>query len=225
MDHCLVGEPTSAAVLGDMIKTGRRGSLNAWITVEGVEGHVAYPDRAANPVPVLVALCDRLARETLDEGHPGFQRSNLELTELEVGNPAHNVIPPRARARLNIRFNPAHTGAGLTDWLQHECEAAQVGFRWPREPRRPRVGRGLPHCARRFHAHGRAGGGGRHGARAGPFDLRRNLGRALHPRAVPGGGVRAGGRHHAQADERTPVADLEALTRIYGELVARYFSP
>ncbi len=128
LDHCLVGEPTSAAVLGDMIKTGRRGSLNAWISVEGVQGHVAYPDRAANPIPRLVALLHRLTTHRLDEGYPGFQPSNLEVTEIEVGNPASNVIPARARARLNIRFNPAHTGAALSQWLQAEAQAAGDGF-------------------------------------------------------------------------------------------------
>ena len=129
IDACLVGEPTSAAAFGDMIKVGRRGSFHAWITVEGVEGHVAYPDRAANPIPVLVAVCDRLSRAKLDNGYPEFQPSNLEITELIVGNPAANVIPPRARARLNVRFNPAHSGASLDAWVRRECAAAGEGFK------------------------------------------------------------------------------------------------
>ena len=119
IDHCIVGEPTNVDVLGDMIKVGRRGSFHAWITVEGVQGHVAYPHRAANPVPVLVEVLHRLAAAQLDEGCQGFQRSDLQLTEIEVGNPAANVIPPRARARLNVRFNPCWTGERLT--LSRPC--------------------------------------------------------------------------------------------------------
>ncbi|MGC1303693.1 MAG: succinyl-diaminopimelate desuccinylase, partial [Caulobacteraceae bacterium] len=128
IDHCLVGEPTSSAQLGDMIKVGRRGSLNAVVTVEGVQGHVAYPQRAANPVPVLVGLLHRLAGRRLDQGYPEFQPSNLEVTDLEVGNSAHNVIPARARARLNIRFNPNWKGADLIAWLQDEAARSADGF-------------------------------------------------------------------------------------------------
>jgi succinyl-diaminopimelate desuccinylase len=128
IDHCLVGEPTSSAVLGDMMKVGRRGSVNAWITVEGKQGHVAYPDRAANPIPVLVRLLERLQSHVLDDGYPEFQPSNLEVVDLTVGNPASNVIPARAQARLNIRFNPSHTGETLVRWLKEYCKAAERGF-------------------------------------------------------------------------------------------------
>jgi succinyl-diaminopimelate desuccinylase len=128
IDHCLVGEPTSSAELGDMIKVGRRGSLNAVITVDGVQGHVAYPHRAANPLPVLIELLHRLIAHKLDEGYPEFQPSNLEVTDLEVGNPAHNVIPARAKAKLNIRFNPNWRGAELIAWLQEEVIRAGKGF-------------------------------------------------------------------------------------------------
>ena len=128
IDHCIVGEPTSAAVFGDMVKVGRRGSINAWITVEGVQGHVAYPHRAANPIPVLVDLLAQLTAHKLDDGYPEFQPSNLEITTVDVGNAATNVIPAKAAARLNIRFNPAHTGASLTAWLQAACDAAATGF-------------------------------------------------------------------------------------------------
>ncbi|MEO6339051.1 MAG: succinyl-diaminopimelate desuccinylase [Caulobacteraceae bacterium] len=128
IDHCVVGEPSSSEQLGDMIKVGRRGSINGWITVEGRQGHVAYPQRAANPIPVLTALLARLHAHRLDDGYPEFQPSNLETTDLEVGNPAHNVIPAKATARLNIRFNPSHTGAALAAWLQGECDAAGKGF-------------------------------------------------------------------------------------------------
>jgi succinyl-diaminopimelate desuccinylase len=128
IDHCIVGEPSSSAALGDMIKVGRRGSINAWITVEGRQGHVAYPQRAANPIPVLVRLLDRLQSHRLDDGYPEFQPSNLEVTDVAVGNPATNVIPAKASARLNIRFNPTHTGDSLARWLADECAAANEGF-------------------------------------------------------------------------------------------------
>ena len=128
IDHCVLGEPSSLAALGDQLKIGRRGSLNAWITVEGVQGHVAYPHQAANPIPVLIRLLARLQSHTLDEGFPRFPPSNLEVTTVDVGNPTTNVIPARASARLNIRFNPHHDGASLLAWMKAECEAAGQGF-------------------------------------------------------------------------------------------------
>jgi len=128
IDHCVLGEPSSAAVLGDQMKIGRRGSLNAWITVEGKQGHVAYPDRSANPISPLIRLLDRLQSRVLDDGHATFPPSNLEVTTVDVGNPATNVVPARATARLNIRFNPAHSGQGLIDWLQVECDAEDADF-------------------------------------------------------------------------------------------------
>jgi succinyl-diaminopimelate desuccinylase len=128
IDHCIVGEPTSAGVLGDMVKIGRRGSINAWITVEGRQGHVAYPHRAANPIPVLVDILSRLQARVLDEGYTGFQPSNLEVTTIDVGNTATNVIPATAKARVNIRFNPGHKGAELAAWFEETCRAAGEGF-------------------------------------------------------------------------------------------------
>ncbi len=128
IDHCIVGEPSSAVALGDMVKIGRRGSINAWFTVEGRQGHVAYPQRAANPIPVLVRLLSRLQDRVLDEGYPEFQPSNLEVTTIDVGNPGTNVIPARATARVNIRFNPGHRGADLAAWFEDECRLANEGF-------------------------------------------------------------------------------------------------
>ena len=122
IDHCLVGEPSSVKTLGDVIKIGRRGSLNVWITVEGRQGHVAYPDRAANPIPVLLTLLDRLRSRRLDDGYPSFPPSNLEITTVDVANPATNVIPARAHGRFNIRFNPSHTGADLIAWIADETQ-------------------------------------------------------------------------------------------------------
>ena len=124
VDACVVGEPSSQGILGDMIKIGRRGSLNTWITVKGKQGHVAYPQRAANPAPVLVKLLSALDAHALDNGYEAFQPSNLEITTIDIGNPATNVIPAEARARLNIRFNPGHSGDSLIAWLN--AEAARV---------------------------------------------------------------------------------------------------
>ncbi len=128
IDHCIVGEPTSAETFGDMVKIGRRGSVNVGITVEGVQGHVAYPHRAANPVPVLVRLLAALQAHELDQGYLGFQPSNLEVTTIDVGNPTTNLIPAKAQARLNIRFNPSHKGQDLVDWIGEEARRAEVGF-------------------------------------------------------------------------------------------------
>ncbi len=117
-DHCLVGEPTSAQLLGDMAKIGRRGSMNAQITVLGAQGHVAYPDRADNPIAPLVRALAALQVRQLDSGNAHFQASNLEVTTVDVGNVTENMIPAQAAARLNIRFNTAHSGASLSRWIE-----------------------------------------------------------------------------------------------------------
>jgi len=116
-DLCLVGEPTSVNRLGDMMKIGRRGSVNIWLAVEGVQGHVAYPHLADNPCTKLVAMLAELDALVLDEGTDWFQPSNLEITDITVGNPATNVIPARAEARISIRFNDRHSGASLTEMV------------------------------------------------------------------------------------------------------------
>ncbi len=114
-DLCLVGEPTSVNRLGDMVKIGRRGSVNIFIDVEGTQGHVAYPHLADNPLPKLVAILGELDALTLDTGTKWFQPSNLEITDINVGNRAHNVIPAAGAARISIRFNDLHTGKSLSD--------------------------------------------------------------------------------------------------------------
>ena len=114
-DLCLVGEPTSVHRLGDMVKIGRRGSVNIFITVEGTQGHVAYPHLADNPLPKLVAILSELDALTLDTGTRWFQPSNLEITDINVGNRAHNVIPAAGSARISIRFNDLHTGHSLSE--------------------------------------------------------------------------------------------------------------
>jgi len=114
-DLCLVGEPTSAQRLGDVIKIGRRGSVNMWIHVDGVQGHVAYPHLADNPIPRLIRILSAIDALVLDEGNDWFQASNIEITNLDVGNPTTNVIPAAAQARISIRFNNEHGGAELVD--------------------------------------------------------------------------------------------------------------
>lgn len=117
-DLCVVGEPTSAARLGDMVKIGRRGSVNMWITVNGTQGHVAYPHLADNPIPRLLRILTAIEAIHLDDGNDWFQPSNIEITDLEVGNEATNVIPARAGARLSIRFNDMHTGSELSERIR-----------------------------------------------------------------------------------------------------------
>ncbi len=128
MDHCLVGEPTCPDELGQMIKIGRRGSLTAWITVTGEQGHAAYPHRANNPLPAMARLIDRLSSHALDQGTEHFDASTLAPVTIDTGNPATNVIPAQGRATVNIRFNDAHSGASLTDWLQAELDRVAKEF-------------------------------------------------------------------------------------------------
>ncbi len=122
-DLCLVGEPTSTTQLGDMVKIGRRGSVNIWIDVPGRQGHVAYPHLADSPIPKLVAILAEIECVVLDEGTDWFQPSNIEVTDIAVGNPAHNVIPAKASARLSIRFNDRHRGADLIDRIRVIAQA------------------------------------------------------------------------------------------------------
>jgi succinyl-diaminopimelate desuccinylase len=124
IDHCIVGEPTSEERVGDTIKNGRRGSLNVVVTMEGKQGHVAYPHRARNPVTPLVEAMAALKARKLDDGAPGFDPSNLEVTSIDVGNAAHNVIPQKAVAKLNIRFNTNHTAETLLAWIEETVNTA-----------------------------------------------------------------------------------------------------
>ncbi|GAB5436105.1 succinyl-diaminopimelate desuccinylase [Falsiruegeria mediterranea] len=128
MSVCLVGEPTCPDTMGEMIKIGRRGSMTAWFTVTGVQGHSAYPHRAKNPLPALARLMDRLASHELDQGTDHFDASTLAVVTIDTGNPATNVIPAQCTAAVNIRFNDTHTGAGLTDWLQSELDQVADTF-------------------------------------------------------------------------------------------------
>ncbi|WP_347821553.1 succinyl-diaminopimelate desuccinylase [uncultured Planktomarina sp.] len=128
MDHCLVGEPTCPEVMGDMMKIGRRGSMNGYFTVIGVQGHAAYPHRANNPLPAMARLMEQLSTATLDAGTEHFDASTLAVVTIDTGNPATNVIPAQCRATVNIRFNDAHSGVSLTDWLQEYSDKVAKAF-------------------------------------------------------------------------------------------------
>ncbi len=224
IDHCVVGEPSSAETFGDMIKIGRRGSINAWITVDGAQGHVAYPHRAANPIPPLVELLHRLQTHVLDDGYTGFQPSNLEVTTIDVANGATNVIPAQAKARLNIRFNPAHKGAELAAWIRAEAEAVNEGFdgRITVEPvisgeaflTEPGPFTDVVAAA----VADVAGVAPELSTTGGTSDAR--FIRALCP-VVELGLV---GKTMHMVDERAPVAEIRQLQAVYERLITRYFA-
>ena len=223
ISHCLVGEPTSSARFGDMIKIGRRGSMSAYLTVEGVQGHVAYPHRAANPIPVLIALLAALQARRLDEGYPEFQPSNLEVTTIDVGNPATNVIPKIAKARLNIRYNPTHTGQALGAWIEAEAAKAGEGFAGKVTARIEVSGEAFLTEPGDFVAvvaeavEAVAGRKPELSTTGGTSDAR--FIRAMCPVVELG---LVGATMHA-VDERTPVAEIRQLTDVYRRLIRRYF--
>jgi len=128
LDACVVGEPTNPEALGDMVKIGRRGSLNGRLTVHGVQGHSAYPHLADNPIHRLIKMLDAITREPMDEASEHFQASTLQVVSVDVGNPATNVIPASARAVFNIRFNDRHTSDDVKRWLNQHFDA--VGARY-----------------------------------------------------------------------------------------------
>lgn len=131
-DHCLVGEPSSAEKLGDTIKIGRRGSISFVVTVDGRQGHAAYPDKADNPVPKLACFIDHIATAKLDDGNAHFDPSTLAVTSFDVGNPATNVIPSKATAKFNIRYSTEHDFASLKSWVdQHIASVkSELGGQW-----------------------------------------------------------------------------------------------
>ncbi len=128
MSVCLVGEPTCPNDMGEMMKIGRRGSLNAWFTVTGKQGHSAYPHRARNPLPAMAHLVDRMSTHMLDTGTAHFDPSTLAFVTIDTGNPATNVIPAQCEATVNIRFNDQHSGASLTDWMRSEITRVGEDF-------------------------------------------------------------------------------------------------
>lgn len=220
-DLCLVGEPTSVDRLGDMIKIGRRGSVNIWIEVPGRQGHVAYPHLADNPIPKLVALLAELDALVLDAGSEWFQPSNLEITDLTVGNPATNVIPALASARLSIRFNDRHRGADLvarvTEIAQRHAPEARVTARISGEAFLTPPGAFSALVARVIEAHtGRAPALSTTG---GTSDARFLA--ALCP-VVEFGLVNA--TMH-KLDEAVALADISALTDIYADILRAALQP
>ena len=127
-DACLVGEPTNPEVLGEVVKIGRRGSLNGVLTVHGIQGHAAYPELADNPIPRLMRMMTVLNYVALDEGNSHFQPSKLTITSLDADNIAANVIPPRASAAFNIRFNDSHDGKSLEAWIREHCDKEEIRY-------------------------------------------------------------------------------------------------
>ncbi|MFD1192176.1 succinyl-diaminopimelate desuccinylase [Phenylobacterium conjunctum] len=223
IDHCVVGEPTSAETFGDMVKIGRRGSINVEIEVQGIQGHVAYPHRAANPVPVLIRLLSALQARVLDEGYTDFQPSNLEVTTIDVGNPTTNLIPATAKARLNIRFNPAHKGADLAAWIQAEADKAVEGFPGKIVLKPAISGEAFlteqgPFTELVADAVADVAGQRPDLSTTGGTSDARFI-RALCP-VVELGLV---GKTMHSVDERAPVAEIRQLQAVYERLIARYF--
>ncbi|MEH3121291.1 MAG: succinyl-diaminopimelate desuccinylase [Sphingomonas phyllosphaerae] len=219
-DLCVVGEPTSVAALGDMVKIGRRGSINIWIEVPGRQGHVAYPHLADNPIPRLVAILAELDALVLDDGSDWFQPSNLEITDVTVGNPATNVIPARATARISIRFNDLQRGQELAERVaaiarRHAPEAIVTprisGEAFLTEPGTlsAMVSAAVLEVTGRTPELSTTGG---------TSDAR--FLRALCP--VVEFGLLNATMH--KADEAVSIADLEQLTTIYERIIQRAFS-
>ncbi len=224
VDHCIVGEPTAAETFCDMIKVGRRGSVNAEITVKGIQGHVAYPQRAANPLPVLVAILSRLATHRLDGGYAEFQPSNLEITGVSAPAGATNVIPASAWGRLNIRFNPNHTGASLVAWIKTVAAETARGTRCEVEVKPDISGEAFLTERGPFTelvaaaVKDVAGTEPELSTTGGTSDAR--FIRALCPVLELG---LVGTTMHA-VDERVPVAEIVRLQAVYGRVIARYFA-
>ena len=222
-DAALVGEPTSKTRLGDMVKTGRRGGLSATIRVIGRQGHVAYPHLADNPVPQLVRILHRLVETRLDEGSEGFQASNLEVVSIDVGNPAFNVIPAEATARLNVRFNDHWTVARLQAFLADQVKSAapganvELGFHRSSEWFLTRPGKLVEQLSAAIST--TTGLTPELSTSGGTSDAR--FFKDLCP-VVEFGLV--GDTMH-QVDERVPLADLATLTAIYRGFLERYFAP
>jgi succinyl-diaminopimelate desuccinylase len=223
-DHCILGEPSNQDDLGDTIKIGRRGSLNGHLVVTGRQGHVAYPQRADNPIRGLVKLIEALQGEPLDAGNANFQPSHLEFTTVDVGNKTVNLIPGEARARFNIRFNDCHTLDSLKALIESRAAKAAAGtvkfaFKW--EPSNAGVFVTKPGPFTALVADAVAEVTGRKPALSttgGTSDARF----ITHHCPVVEFGL-VGQTMHA-VDERVPIGDLRALTTIYRKIIDRYFS-
>jgi succinyl-diaminopimelate desuccinylase len=222
-DHCVLGEPSNVEELGDCIKVGRRGSQSGTLYVDGVQGHVAYPHRASNPVPDISALIVALSSEPLDRGSAQFQASNLEFTSVDVGNTASNVIPGQARAKFNIRFNDLHTQESLRSLVEQRLEKAagnRIRARIMWEPSNANVFVTKPGAFTDLAVAAIEEVTGRRpelSTSGGTSDARFI---ASYCPVIEFGLV---GQTMHQIDERTPVSDLEKLTRIYQGILDRYF--
>jgi succinyl-diaminopimelate desuccinylase len=223
-DHCILGEPSNAAAIGDTIKVGRRGSLNGTLVVTGKQGHVAYPERAENPVRGLVTLMSALMAAPLDHGSAQFDASNLEFTSIDIGNPVVNLIPGEARARFNIRFNDRHSQTSLKMLIEKRAsEAAPDRIRW--------------------HIDWEPSNASSFVTKPGPFvdlvsrTIKDVTGR--EPKLSTSGGTSDArfikdycpvlefglvGQTMHQVDEHTTVADLATLTAVYRKILDRYFA-
>jgi succinyl-diaminopimelate desuccinylase len=223
-DHCILAEPSNQEDLGDTIKIGRRGSLNGHLVVTGRQGHVAYPQRADNPIRGLVTLVSALQAEPLDKGSAQFAPSHLEFTSVDVGNRTVNLIPGEARARFNIRFNDNHTLESLKKLIEQRAAKAAAGkikfaFQW--EPSNAGVFVTKPGPFTDLVAGAVAEVTGRKPALSttgGTSDARF----ITHDCPVVEFGL-VGQTMHA-VDERVPLADLRALTTIYRRIIDRYFA-
>jgi succinyl-diaminopimelate desuccinylase len=222
-DHCVLGEPSNVETLGDCIKVGRRGSQSGTLYVDGVQGHVAYPHRATNPVPDIARLIVALSDEPLDQGSAQFQASNLEFTSVDVGNAASNVIPGQARAKFNIRFNDLHTQQTLRELVEQRLEKAsgnRIRARIVWEPSNANVFVTKPGAFTDLAVAAIEEVTGRRpelSTSGGTSDARFI---ASYCPVIEFGLV---GQTMHQIDERTPVSDLEKLTRVYRGILERYF--
>ncbi|GAA0277309.1 Succinyl-diaminopimelate desuccinylase [Methylorubrum aminovorans] len=223
-DHCLLGEPTNPDTLGEMIKIGRRGSLTGRLTVQGRQGHVAYPHRAENPIPGLLRLASALIAEPLDGGTAHFDASNLEFTTIDVGNPATNVIPASAKAVFNVRFNDDWTADTLGAEIRRRLEAAAgntVRFSLDLQPSNSPAFLTQPDTFVDRVADAIQAETGRRPALSttgGTSDAR------FIKDACPVIEFGLVGRTMHETDERVAVVDLERLTAIYGRVLEGYFS-
>ncbi len=224
IDHCLVGEPTSAASAGDAIKIGRRGSLNVRFTARGIQGHSAYPQRALNPIPILATLASELAGEALDQGSAHFEPTTLVFTTFDVGNPASNVSPAEARAACNIRFNDLWTAEKLIAHLKAKAEAVTKRMGGQIETEYSISGVSFLTAPGAF------------------TDILKNAAKSVTgavPEFSTGGGTSDArfikdacpvaelglcGTTMHKVDEAVPVAEIERLTDIYAAILVRYFS-
>ena len=220
IDACIVGEPTCESALGDLAKIGRRGSMNVTIEVTGVQGHVGYPHLADNPIHALLRMLSALTAEPLDAGNAAFQPSSLQITTIDVGNPVTNVIPARAKGRFNIRFNDMHSSASLEAWIRRTLDAAGgryalaievsgESFLTPEGRLSAILVDAIAEVTGRKPDLSTTGGtsDARFITRFAPVIDFGLVGRTMH-----------------KIDERAPVADIDALSRIYEAILVRFFA-